>query len=159
MAVRTRCDEVSTVACETGGFRVIPSAMFRYMHGTVDSFTETGAGAALAVDSQDISSPLLELGVDFDYLVQPKLTLVGHLGYTFDLDGSDESVGARSIAAGGLPFSVNAPGIDHDAFVLGAGAYYDINDSFRVGLTYRGEFRSSDSDSSQSVGIGASIAF
>ena len=46
-----------------------------------------------------------------------------------------------------------------DAFILGAGAFYDINDSLRVGITYRGEFRSSDSDSYHSVGIGASLSF
>jgi len=150
---------MSTVAYEKDGFRVIPSAMFRYLDGRVDGFKESGAGSGLAVASQDINSPLLELGVDFDYVVQPKLTLVGHLGYIFDLDDSNESVTARSTAAGGLPFPVNAPGIDNDAFVLGAGAYYDISDSFRVGLTYRGEFRSSASESTQSVGIGASLAF
>jgi hypothetical protein len=150
---------MSTVAYQKDGFRAIPSAMFCYMSGSVDGFNESGSGAGLSVGSQDISSPLLELGVDFDYVVQPKLTLVGHVGYTFDLDSSNESVSARSTAPGSLPSSVNAPGIDNDAFVLGAGAYYDINDSLRAGLTYRGEFRSSGSDSAQSIGIGASLAF
>ncbi len=150
---------MSTVAYQKDGFRVIPSAMFRYMNGSVDGFSESGTGAGLSVGSQDINSPLLELGVDFDYVVQPKLTLVGHVGYTFDLDSSNESVSARSTAPGSLPFSAKAPGIDNDAFILGAGAYYDINSSFRVGLTYRGEFRSSGSDSAQSIGIGASLAF
>ncbi|MCP5533963.1 MAG: hypothetical protein H7A48_12395 [Akkermansiaceae bacterium] len=150
---------VSTVAWEKDGFRVTPGATFRYIHGGVDSFRETGPGAALAVQSQDIDSPLLDLGVDFDYVVRPGFTLAGHLGYMFDLNGSGESVTASGTAAGATPFSVGVPGIDNDAFILGAGAFYDINDSLRVGITYRGEFRSSDSDSYHSVGIGASLSF
>ena len=69
------------------------------------------------------------------------------------------TINATNTAPGSTPFSVNAPGIDNEAVVLGAGAYYDLSDTFRVGLTYRGEFRSSDSASSQTVGIGASLSF
>ena len=150
---------VSTVVYEKHGFRITPSAMLRHMTGGVNGFTEAGPGTSLAVASQDIDSSLLELGIDLDYAVRPDFRLVGHLGYIFDLDGSSESVSARNTAAGSLPFSVSAPGIDNEALVIGAGAYYDVTDNLRVGLTYRSDFRSSDSESSHSVGIGASLSF
>ena len=59
---------------------------------------------------------------------------------------------------GGLPFSVDAPGIDNEACTLGVGAFYDINDTVRVGLTYRGELRT-DSQSSPLIGLGTSFGF
>ncbi len=149
---------MTSVVYEKDGFRVTPSVMFRYLTGEVDGFTESGPGTTLAVGSQDINSPLLDLGIDFEYAVQPKLTLVGHLGYIVDFDSDSETIKATNTAKGGA-FSVNAPGIDNEAFVLGAGAYYDLSDSLRIGLTYRGEFRSSDSASSQNIGIGASLSF
>ncbi len=149
---------MTSVVYEKDGFRVTPSAMFRYMTGNVDGFTESGAGTSLAVGSQDINSPLLDLGIDFDYAVNSNFTLVGHLGYIVDFDNDSESISATNTAGGGA-FSVNAPGIDNEGVVLGAGAYYDLSDNLRIGLTYRGEFRSSDSASSQSIGIGASLSF
>jgi long-subunit fatty acid transport protein len=49
-------------------------------------------------------------------------------------------------------------GVDSEGATLGAGFFYDISDTARVGITYRGEFRS-DSQSSQTFGIGASFGF
>jgi hypothetical protein len=151
---------VSTVSFEQDGFRVIPSAGIRYLTGSVDSFVEGGAGVPLSVRKQDIDSLLLEVGVDFEYQVQEQLSLFGHIGYVTDFEDSDNSVSASYAASGaaGRPFTVRAPGIDDEAFVLGLGAYYDINDATRVGLTYRGEFRS-NSESAHSIGLGASFGF
>jgi outer membrane autotransporter protein len=151
---------VSTVSFEKDGFRVIPNASVRFMTGSVDSFTESGSGVNLAVDKQDLDSLLLDLGVDFEYQAQENLLFVGHIGYVTDFEDSDNTVSARFAASGPLasPFSVQAPGIDDEGFILGLGAYYDINQTIRVGLTYRGEFRL-NSQSSQSIGIGASFGF
>ncbi|MES2658819.1 MAG: hypothetical protein V4689_09375 [Verrucomicrobiota bacterium] len=149
---------ISTAAYQKNGLTVTPSAVFRYTTGNVDGFTENGVGTGLVVDSQDISSPLLDFAVDFNYAVRRDFTLVGHVGYTFDFDDSNESVGARLNTVGSTPFTASAPGIDNDAFVLGLGAYYDINENTRVGLNYRADFRT-DSETSQSIGIGLSYGF
>ncbi|MCF7732023.1 MAG: autotransporter domain-containing protein [Akkermansiaceae bacterium] len=151
---------VNTVVYERDGFVVAPSAGFRYMTGSVDGFVERGTGVGLVVASQDIDSFLFDIGVDFSYQVEKRLSLVGRIGYIFDVSDSDETVSASFAATGpnGLPFSVYAPGFDNQGFTLGLGAYYDINDSTRVGLTYNGEFRT-DSNSSHTIGVGVSYGF
>ena len=151
---------VSTVSFEKSGFRVIPNATVRYMTGSVDSFVESGSGVGLRVDSQDIDSVLLDLGVDFEYKLNEQVTLVGNFGYVTDFENSEKSVSAKFAAsgAGGRTLSVTAPGIDDEAFVLGLGAFYDINQSTRIGLTYRGEYRM-NSQATNSFGIGATFGF
>ena len=151
---------VSTVVYKKDCLQVSPTAALRYMTGRVDGFVESGSGVALAVDSQDVGTLLLDIGVDVNYQLMEKVSLVGRVGYTDDLSNSDESVSASFAASGpnGLPFSVNAPGIDSQALTVGLGLFYDVNDSTRLGLTYRGEFRT-DSTSSQTFGIGASYGF
>ena len=151
---------LSTVAYEKDNFRIRPNAGVRYLTGSVDGFTESGTGVNLAVESQDLDSLLLELGVSFEYDIQENIFLFGHLGYVTDFEDSDNKVSASFAAAGaaGREFGVNAPGIDDEALVIGLGGYYDINLSTRVGLNYRGELRSASS-SSHTIGIGASFGF
>lgn len=149
-----------SISFEKQGFRVIPNAALRYMTGSVDQFTESGAGVGLRVGSQDIDSLLLDLGVDFQYPLQKQVTLIGSLGYTNDFMDSGNSLSGGFTASGALgsPFHVSAPGIDDEAFVLGLGAFYDINDRARVGLTCRSEFHM-DSEYSQNIGVSASFGF
>ena len=47
-----------------------------------------------------------------------------------------------AFAASASPFQVTAPGIGSDAFVFNIGSYYDFNERYRLGLSYRGESRS-----------------
>ena len=152
---------VRTVSYEKGCFRLIPNATVRYLNGNVDSFVEdSGPGVKLRVDSQDIESLLLDVGVDMEYQVQPQFTLVGNISYVTDFLDDDNDVSAKFAASGdlGRSFSVSAPGIDDEGLVLGLGAYYDINDSSRLGLTYRCDFRK-NSETSQTIGLGASFGF
>lgn len=151
---------VSSVFYEKDGLRLGAGTSLRYIGGSVDGFEEDGPGVALDVDSQDVDAVLFEIGVDLSYQLTEHLSFAGRLGYVGDLSSSDNDVTASFAATGaqGVPFTVNAAGIDDQAAILGAGLFYDINDSTRVGVTYRGEFRS-DSQSSQSIGIGASYGF
>ena len=151
---------VRTVSFEQGGFRMIPNATVRYMSGSVDGFVEDGGpGVRLRVDSQDIESLLLDVGVDLEYQVQ-KFTLVGNVSYVTDFLNSSNTVSAKFAASGidARPFSVAAPGIDDEGLVIGLGAYYDIKETARIGLNYRCEFRK-NSENSQTVGLGASFGF
>ena len=151
---------VRTVSYEKDGFRVIPNAALRYLTGSVDSFSETGSGVGLNVDSQDIDSLLLDLSVDFEYTINEQVTLVSNFGYVSDFEDSDNSVTANYAATGATApsFSVAAPGIDDEAFILGFGAFYDINETIRVGFNYRSEFRM-NSQNTNTFGIGASFGF
>jgi outer membrane autotransporter protein len=96
--------------------------------------------------------------VNFDYEVNKHFSLAGSLGYTFALGDSDERIFARYAPAGSPKFSVNSPGIDNEAFVLGLGANYDIDANTRIGVNYLGEFRTSSEDA-HSIGIGISRSF
>ena len=151
---------VSTVVYENNRLRVAPSSSLRYMTGSVDGFDEDGAGIALAVDSQDIDSLLFDVGVDLTYQLHDKVSLAGRVAYVDSLSDSDESVSASFAATGSnaVPFSVSAPGIDNQAIILALGLFYDITANIQLGVTYRGEFRT-DSQSSQTFGIGASYGF
>ena len=51
-----------------------------------------------------------------------------------------------------------APGVDDEAFVFGAGAYFDVTETIQLGLNWRSELRDS-SQSVHSVGLGASFGF
>jgi outer membrane autotransporter protein len=150
----------STVVYEKEGFLISPSASFRYMSGSVDSFTESGAGVPLTVESQDFDSLLLDVGVDFTYEITERFSVGGRLGYVQELADSDHTVSSTFAASGAAAqdFQVTAPGMDDQAITLGAGLFYDVSDAVRVGATYRGEF-GSDSQPSQSIGLGATFAF
>ncbi len=150
----------STILYEKESFFVSPSASLRYMSGTVDGFTEAGPGVPLAVESQDIDSVLLDVGVDVSYEITDRLSAGGRLGYVHAVSDSDNAVTSSFAASGaaGQSFQVTSPGIDEQAVTLGAGLFYDINDAVRVGATYRGEF-GSESKSTQSFGLGATFSF
>jgi outer membrane autotransporter protein len=149
-----------SVSYEKTGFRVLPNATLRYLTGKVDRFTENGPGVNLRVGSQDIDSLLLDLGVDFEYEVHRQVTLTGSVGYLQDFQDSENPVSGAFAAAGSLatPFTVSAPGVEDEAFVLGLGVFYDLNESARVGLSYSGGFQTSG-EYAHRFGIGASFGF
>jgi len=150
----------TTVAYEKDNLRLSPGASFRYTTGSVDGFDEEGPGIRLNVKDQDIESLLLDIGVDISYQIQEKLQFVGRVGYIHDLSQSDETMSAAFAASGsaGLPFTVDAPGIDNQAFTLGLGLMYDLDDLTRFGVQYRLEARM-NSQASQTIGIGISRGF
>ena len=87
--------------------------------------------------------------------------MVGNISYVTDFQDSSGVVSGHFASPAGVDarrLSVVAPGIDDEAFVLGLGAFYDINDNTRIGLNYRNELRK-NSHSSQTIGIGASFGF
>ena len=139
------CSIESTVAWETNRFRLMSSGSLRYLDGQVNGFTETGPGVRMQVDSLDTRSLLLELGVDAEFDLTERIILNSHLGVLADLRGSDDTVSA-SYAGGGLPVAVNAPGIDNEAFTLGIGASFDVNETTRVNLDWRSELRDGSQD-------------
>lgn len=151
---------VSTVSYDKAGFRVLPNATLRYLTGKVDRFTESGPGVNLHVGSQDIDSLLLDLGVDFEYEIHRQVTLTGSLGYLHDFQDSDNRVSGEFAAtgAGATPFEVSAPGVEDEAFVVGVGVFYDLNESARVGLSYSSAFQT-NGESAHRFGIGASFGF
>ena len=151
---------VRTTAYDKHGVRVTPKATLRYLGGNVDGFTESGPGVPLKVGGQDIESVLLDLGAEVDYKPIDKLALVASLDYVCDFSDSSEQIDGSFVSSGALaqPFAVSAPGIEDEAVVLGLGAFYDVNETIRVGLNYRADFRF-DSQDAHTFGIGASFGF
>jgi uncharacterized protein with beta-barrel porin domain len=151
---------VSTVIYEKNGFSLSPNATIRYFSGSVDGFTEAGPGVALTVDSQDIDSVVIDVGLNALVPINQQFSFVGRVGYMHELSDSEETIGASFNATGvnAVPFSVNARGIDHQAIILGGGFNYDFIGGGRLGVSYQGEFRF-DAQSSQSVYLGYSLGF
>lgn len=142
------------------GLRVMPNAAVRYLGGTVESFTESGSGVALAVGSRDIESLVLEVGVDAEYKLHERVTLIGNIGYVRDFGDSEDSINATFATSGALarPFSVFAPGIDDDGVAVGLGVSFDFSETIRANLGYRGEFRF-DAENAQAFTAGFSFGF
>lgn len=151
---------VSTVLYEKDGVTLTPNATLRYFDGSVDGFKERGNGVNLRVDSQDINSVIVDLGIDATIDLRNHVMLHGRLGYMHEFTDSDESVRARFAFSGlnAVPFSVNALGIDHQAFVMGVGMSYDLAPGSRMGISYLGEYRL-DARSSQNLFLHYSLAF
>ena len=150
----------STMLYDKDGFHLGGSGALRYMNGGVDSFVEHGPGVPLAVESQDIDSFLLDVGVDLSYQVTQQFTVAGRLGYVHEMSDSEHSVSSTFAASGtdAQLFSVSAPGIDGQAVTLNAGLFYDLNENTRLGATYHGEF-GGESMPTQTFGISAAYGF
>jgi outer membrane autotransporter protein len=149
-----------TVAFESEGFRIRPSAGVRYLGGTVDGFTEQGPGINLLVQEQDIESLFAEIGVNFELDLTEKFSVIGNVGYMKDFMDDDNAVAASFVASGpgGRPFSVDARGIDDEAFVLGFGGFYDVSDAARIGVNYRCEMRER-TETLHMFGLGGGYSF
>ena len=69
-----------------------------------------------------------------------------------------QAAGLEGTLRGEGPFTVFAPGVDDEAFVIAAGAFFDLSEEWQLGLNWRSELRDS-SQSVHSVSFGASLGF
>ncbi|MEE2734155.1 MAG: autotransporter-associated beta strand repeat-containing protein, partial [Verrucomicrobiota bacterium] len=124
------------------GLRVTPALGLRHISATTDGFTETGGPGALRVEEQKQNSTLLDLGIFASYqkFGEP-VGFHAELRWQHDFAEAHRDIDA-AFAASATPFQVTAPGVGSDALVFSIGSYYDFNERYRVGLTYRGERRS-----------------
>jgi outer membrane autotransporter protein len=148
---------LETVAWQNERIRIMPRGAFRYLDGHVNGFRETGPGVRMGLESLKIQSLLFELGVDAEYDLNARTVLRSHLGVLTDLLGSGHRV-SGSYLGGGLPVGVTAPGIDSDAVILGLGASFDVNESTRLDLNWRSEFRD-DSQHTHLLSLGGRVTF
>ena len=137
--------------------RITPSLGLHYITSDTDSILEVGSGTALAVRGMDEDAFLAELELELEYEVTSSFFVNGSIGYTHNFMDSDRNVSANFVR-GGAPFTVVAPGMGDDIFSAGVGAVWFATDALSVGAGYRAEF-SSDSDMSNSIGLGASYSF
>ena len=124
------------------GLRITPALGLRHISATTDGFTETGGPGALRVEEQKQNSTLLDLGIFASYqkFGEP-VGFHAELRWQHDFAEAHRDIDA-AFAASATPFQVTAPGVGSDALVFSIGSYYDFNERYRVGLTYRGERRS-----------------
>ena len=131
---------------EQNGLRVVPGIGLRYITASTDGFTESGGADALHVGGLDEDQLLLDLALRLYYQeVGQPYAFHGEIGWQNDFSDASRDVSATLANGGGIPFSVEAPGLGEDAFTFGLGAIYDLGERYRIGLSYRGEVRS-DSD-------------
>jgi outer membrane autotransporter protein len=125
-----------------------PYASLRWMDGTIDSYTETGPGAA-AFPSSDYESLATNLGYQVSYPIQMSggvLVPQGRAAWEHEFEDQQN-------AAFGLPGGE----IDEDIAVLGAGLGYYMTSHWNVVLDY--EARLGSENQSHYVGLKAGYEF
>jgi outer membrane autotransporter protein len=125
-----------------------PYASLRWLDGTIDSYTESGPGAALFPES-DFESLATNLGYQVSYpirLAGGVLVPQGRAAWEHEFE-DDQS------AAFGLPGGQ----IDEDLAILGAGLGYYMNSGWNVGFDY--EARLGSETESHYVGLKVGLEF
>ena len=116
-----------------------PTLSMQYTYVGVDSFTENGSIAPLAVDDNDSQSLRTRLGgrVAYDLkrgnaTFRPELRAAWHHEYLDD----DRSIDSRFASGAGSIFEVNSPEIGRDALSLSAGVTAEWSSRFSTYLFY-----------------------
>ncbi len=141
----------STVLTPIGGVE--------YTHLRTDSFEESGSGANLDVDSQNINSLRLRLGAKVAHaVVVGDTTIVPEIygGWAHEFLDTDLDVRSRFVA-GGPDFTTRTAGVGRGALQVGAGFTAMAGTYITLYVRYEGEFQS-DRDSHGVVG-GLNINF
>ena len=124
------------------GLRITPVLGLRHISAKTDGFRESGGPGALKIGEQDQSATLLDVGIAASYQdFGSPLGFHAELRWQHNFAEAHRDVEAE-FAASASPFEITAPGIGSDAFVFNIGSYYDFNERYRLGLSYRGEARS-----------------
>lgn len=137
---------LAQIKAEGGGhhigrfMKLQPNLLANYVHYNPDDYTETGAGGASLVVSND-SSNIFELGgglsanwklmhVDGSVL-KPEI----HIGYRYDLIG-DAVATTSSFTGGGASFETEGADPAQGTFNIGAGVQYYSTDSWELSANY-----------------------
>ena len=127
-------------AFDMGPGTVEPFAGLAWVGLDTDGFTEAGGAAALAGQSQDMSTAFTTLGARGSASVglgTLPLELTGALGWRHAF--GDVTPLTTASFAGGTPFTVAGAPISRDAAFVEAGASLSLNDSARLSLGYSGQ--------------------
>uniref|UniRef100_UPI003BACA105 autotransporter outer membrane beta-barrel domain-containing protein n=1 Tax=Stappia sp. TaxID=1870903 RepID=UPI003BACA105 len=127
-------------AFDMGPGTVEPFAGLAWVGLDTDGFTEAGGAAALAGQSQDMSTAFTTLGARGSASVglgTLPLELTGALGWRHAF--GDVTPLTTASFAGGTPFTVAGAPISRDAAFVEAGASLSLNDSARLSLGYTGQ--------------------
>jgi fibronectin-binding autotransporter adhesin len=125
----------------TGGLTFRPFVGIDYSNGKVDSFTETGAGAAnLTVASIDADGTDLLVGIDLAG-TSGGLTPYGRLTYRYELDSNDRAITALFNGAAGTAFTVSGVEPGKSQFDIDAGVSYGIGTNVSIFAGYQGTIR------------------
>jgi outer membrane autotransporter protein len=144
-----------------GGLTVGPTASYQYTNVRMDGFTENGAFAPLAVNSQNYESSRTALGIKATYdahvgrvLVRPEVKLA----WQHEFGDSTYSITSRFASLGGNAFTVTGAPIGRDSLLVGAGFSVLWNPRFATYVYYDGELGRTNY-SSHSVSAGFRLQF
>lgn len=125
---------------------ITPSVSMAYMNYDADNYTETGAGGAnLTVDSDDLSSFEIGVGVEAGWMLeQPDGSVmkpVIRVGVRHDLIG-DEFEATNTLAGGGAAFKTQGFDPAQTTFNGGVGMTYFSTENWDFTANYDAEFKS-----------------
>lgn len=148
----------------SGAWTFGPTAALQYVHLDVNSFTESGAGAAdLNVSGQEVDSLRSRFGGEVRYKAMwygGKVTATPHLSVSWQHEYLDSSRGISAQFDGqGLgSFSVNTTSLDRDSALIDVGLETQWNSAFNLFVDYQAQAGQSDFFA-QSVTGGAKVDF
>ncbi len=126
---------------QLGAVTVSPRARLNWISAQVQSFSETGIVAPLAVDGRSVNALAAagELRISADIISDParKTTVYGTIGYERNLAYSGNSVSARLINNTAQPFTVSLADPKGAGVVLGGGINGRISQMISVGVDYK----------------------
>ncbi|MGL5363218.1 MAG: autotransporter domain-containing protein [Bosea sp. (in: a-proteobacteria)] len=126
---------------QLGAITVSPRARLNWISAQVQSFSESGIIAPLAVDGRSVNALAAagELRISADIISDParKTTAYGTIGYERNLAYSGNSVSARLINNTALPFTVSLADPKGAGLVVGGGINGRISQMISVGIDYK----------------------
>jgi hypothetical protein len=105
--------------------------------GSMDAFAETGSGANLNVAAFSQETSLAEVGADFSYRLNEKLTLGLSAAYEHDLGTANNAISAGfADASSPTSFTVNTYGFGKDLFRGGVSLKAALSETSSAGVSY-----------------------
>lgn len=151
---------LSSIIWRNDRFLLMPSIGLRYVSGSMDGFVEAAGdplSVPLAVDGDHYQSVLAELAMRGEMKVTSNLTAHALAGFTAGI-GDNENAITSHFANGTRPMRALAPGIDDDAFFIGAGFDWRTLDRLSIGLDWRSDFRDG-AESENRISVSATVRF
>lgn len=123
------------------GALLTPFASLAYSHLQQDAYSEaSGAGMALAIESQTTNSLVSSLGLKLEAKIAPDTLLQGRAAWLHEFEDASQTVIA-SFAAGGDSFTAAGPSVGRDTAALGVGLLANISTDATFQLNYDANLR------------------
>ncbi|MDR2366565.1 MAG: autotransporter-associated beta strand repeat-containing protein [Deltaproteobacteria bacterium] len=142
--------EASYAAYLSWGGVVEPFASFGWTDFHVDGFRETGGYAALTSSSERKDNTFSNVGLRVSAPLGERFSMDASLGWSHQFENSDQKK-YLAFTEGGNRFSVNGVSFSRDELEVGLRGNVKVNDNWKLGLQYNGDFGNNGQNHSGSL--------